>query len=161
MRLRVALISAVLPLLAQPAAAADYVVFRNDVVVDRPLDKTWARIGGYCAIADWLKVTCEQVSGSGDVGSVRKLNGSTMETMVACTAHSYTYWQTVGAMGATSYHGTLQADPVGKGKTRLTYTIFYDQSALASDAVRASERTRLATRFVQPLQEMKRLAERK
>lgn len=161
MRLPLALILAGLPLLAQPAAAADYVVFRNEVVVDRPLDQTWARIGGYCAIADWLKVSCEQVSGSGDVGSVRKLNGSTMETMVARTPHSYTYWQTVGAMAVASYHGTLQADPVGKGKTRLTYTIFYDQSALASDAVRASERARLATRFVQPLQEMKRLAESK
>ncbi len=33
-------------------------------VVDRTPDQTWARIGGYCAIAQWLKVTCVVTAGN-------------------------------------------------------------------------------------------------
>jgi hypothetical protein len=148
-------------LAAAPAAAAtpDYVTIAHDVVVDRPVAKVWARIGGWCAIADWLKVTCETTSGAGEVGSVRRLNGTTLEAMVAKTATSYTYWQTAGAMGAAAFHGTLAAQPEGKGKTRLTYTVFYDAALLPSDAERAAQRKRLDTRFVEPLAEMKKLAE--
>lgn len=141
------------------AADADFVAVRNQVIVDRPVGQVWQRVGGWCAIAEWLKVTCETVSGAGDVGSVRKLNGVTLEAMVARTAHSYSYWQTVGAMAGYGYHGTLTATPVGPRRTMLTYTIVYDQAAMPSDAVRASERTRLATRFVAPLNVMKQLSE--
>ncbi len=144
---------------AGPARAADYVTIRQEVIVDRPLAQTWARIGGFCAIGEWLKVGCELVSGNGDVGSVRRLNGATIEAMVARTATSYTYWQSMGAMSATAYHGTLAAEAVASGRTRLTYTLFYDQAALADDGVRASERARLDTRFAGPLNEMKRLLE--
>lgn len=76
---------------ASGASASDYVVIRNAVVVDRPVEQVWARVGGWCTIAHWLNVSCEAVSGSGDVGSVRRLNGVTLETMVARTAHSYAY----------------------------------------------------------------------
>lgn len=146
---------------AGPIAAADYVTIRREVEVDRPVDRVWARIGGYCAISAWLKVTCELIAGNGDVGSVRRLNGSTIEPMVARTPHSYTYWQSEGAMGAAHFHGTLLAEPSGRGRTRLSYTLFYDQAQLPSDAVRAAERKRLDTRFVEPLNAMKRLAEAK
>ena len=75
------------------ASAADYVTIRHEVVVDRSVDQVWQRIGGYCAIAEWMKVSCAYASGSGGVGTVRRLmNGSTIEPMVAKTAHSYTYW---------------------------------------------------------------------
>ncbi len=148
---------------AAPAAAItpDYVTIVNDVIVDRPVAQVWARIGGYCAITEWLKVTCEMTSGKGEVGSVRTLNGVTVEPMVAKTPTSYTYWQSVGAMGAAQFHGTLMAQPEGRGRTRLSYTIFYDQALLPSDEVRASEHKRLEARFVGPLTEMKRLAETK
>jgi hypothetical protein len=148
---------------AVPAAAAtpDYVTIVNQVIVDRPVAQVWARIGGYCAIAEWLKVTCEMASGTGEVGSVRKLNGTTLEPMVAKTPTSYTYWQSVGAMGSAQFHGTLMAQPDGPTRTRLSYTLFYDQALLPSDEVRASEHKRLETRFVAPLTEMKRLAETK
>jgi hypothetical protein len=149
-------------LAAAPAAAAapDYVTITNEVIVDRPAKAVWARIGGWCAIADWLKVKCETVSGNGAVGSVRKLNDVTLEAMVAMTPTSYTYWQSQGTMSAFSYHGTLMAQPDGS-KTRLTYVLFYDQAAMASDEVRASEHKRLDARFLGALQDMKRLAEAK
>ncbi|GGI75874.1 hypothetical protein GCM10007973_10990 [Polymorphobacter multimanifer] len=148
-------------LLSAPAAAADYVVVRNELIVAAPADAVWARVGGYCAIAEWLPTTCT-LEGSGEPGLVRKLvNGTVVEPMVARTARSYTYWQTVGNLAAAGLHGTLAAEPGGKkdSETRLSYTLVYDQAALASDALRISERARLQARFAQALQSMKALAE--
>ena len=46
-------------MLAAPAArAAEYTTILLDKVVNRTPDQTWAKIGPYCAIATWLKVTC-------------------------------------------------------------------------------------------------------
>ena len=134
-------------------------MIRREVTVDRPADAVWQRVGEYCAISDWLGVTCELDSGSGDVGSVRRLNGAILEPMVARTAHSYTYWQSAGSMAVAAFHGTLAVEPDGPGRSRLSYTVFYDQAALPSDEVRESERARLDQRFVEPLMVMKRLAE--
>lgn len=141
------------------AQAADYVTIRNAVMVNRPVELVWARVGGWCTIAHWLKVGCELVSGSGEVGSVRRLNGVTLEAMVARTAHSYAYWQTAGNMAGFSYHGSLAAEPIDARHTRLVYTLFYDAALMPSDAVRLSERNRLGTRFVEPLNVMKQMAE--
>lgn len=147
---------------ASGAEAADYVMIRNEVVVEKPVDAVWKRIGGYCAISEWMKVSCDYASGTGDVGTVRRLmNGATVEPMVARTAHSYTYWQTQGNMAIAGFHGTLAAEPDGPNRSRLSYTLFYDQAALASDAVRASEHDRLTKRFAGLLDVMKGLAEGK
>ena len=149
-------------LVTTPAVAADYVTIRKEVTVARPADAVWARIGDYCGIAEWMKVTCTYVSGNGDVGTVRTLNNATvLEPMVAKTARSYTYVQTQGNLAHAAYHGTLAAEPDGPRRTRLVYTLFYDQAALASDALRASEHARLDKRFLDLLTEMKRLAEAK
>lgn len=161
MRLACALMAATgAAALGTPAAAADYVVIRHEVEVQRPAEQVWARIGGYCAIAEWMKISCDYASGTGDVGTVRRLGGAaTVEVMVARTAHSYTYLQTVGKMAPAGYHGTLAAEPDGPGKSRLFYTLFYDQSAMPSDAVRQSEHDRLDHRFADLLGVMKTLAE--
>jgi hypothetical protein len=101
------------------------------------------------------------VSGSGDIGSVRRLNGVTLETMVARTPHSYAYWQTAGNMAGYSYHGSLAAEPIDGRHTRLVYTLLYDAAQMPSDAIRVSEHARLNTRFVEPLNVMKKMAEAK
>ena len=143
-----------------PAVAEDFVTIRHEVVVERSADAVWQRIGDYCAIRDWMKVSCEYAVGKGDVGTVRLINNrATAEPMVAKTAHSYTYWQTQGNMAAASFHGTLAVEPDGAGRSRLSYTLFYDQSALPSDAVRRSEHDRLDKRFQGLLEVMKGLAE--
>lgn len=146
---------------AAPSVSADFVTVRNSVVVERPIDQVWTRIGGWCAIADWLQVKCDASAGPADVGSIRTLNGVTVEVMVARTAHSYVYWQTKGNMAAYSYHGSLSAEPIGTGRTRLVYTLLYDQAGMPSGAVRASERQRLNGRFLGALETMKKLAEAK
>jgi hypothetical protein len=141
--------------------AADYVVIQRQVEVNRSAADVWKRVGGYCAIADWLKVSCDYVSGSGEVGSIRRINGTNLEPMVAKTNYSYTYWQTVGNMAPMSYHGTLAVEPESANKSKLVYTLFYDQAAMPSDAVRASEQERLTQRFQGALDMMKSLAEAK
>ncbi len=138
--------------------AADIVVIRREVQVAAPAAKVWSRVGGYCAIAEWLKVTCSMTGGQGDVGSVRLLNNMTQEVMVTRTPLSYTYHQTVGNMAAFGYHGTLAVEPTGRAKSRLTYTLVYDQETMTPEK-KASERTRLEGRFQGAIETMKALVE--
>ena len=138
--------------------ASDYVRIDQSVMIDRGADAVWQRIGSYCAIAEWMQVSCDYASGAGEAGTVRRLRDATIvEVMVAKTAHSYTYWQTAGTMAATGYHGTLAVEPLGARRSRLSYTLVYDQAALASDALRASEHERIAKRFLGLLGTMKEL----
>jgi hypothetical protein len=142
------------------ACAADYVTIHKAVEVDASADAVWGRVGGYCAIAEWMKTTCAYAAGAGGVGTVRTiLNGTVLEAMVAQTERSYTYWQTQGNMAAAAYHGTLAAEPLGPGRTRLTYTLFYDQEAFPSDEVRKTQHERLEGRFQGFLEAMKAMAE--
>lgn len=154
-----ALAAGMLTSAANSVRAADYVTIRKEVEVDAPADAVWARIGGYCAIAEWMKTTCDYVSGAGGVGTVRRiLNGTVLEAMVGQTARSYTYWQIQGNMAVAAYHGTLAAEPLGRGRTRLSYTLFYDQAAFASDDVRKAQHDRLDGRFLGFLEVMKTMA---
>jgi hypothetical protein len=160
---RFMLIASVAPLLLGSASAhaADWVTIVKHTTVDRPASEVWKRVGSYCAIAEWLKVKCEMTAGTGEIGSARTLNGTTVELMVGKSETSYTYWQTTGNMAPTSYHGTLSIESIGPTTSRLTYVLLYDQAAMASDTVRASEHERLSTRFQGALDTMKALAESK
>ncbi|MDB5689532.1 MAG: hypothetical protein JWL91_1408 [Sphingomonas bacterium] len=142
-----------------PALAADYVLIRKEILVERPADTVWRRVGGFCAIADWLKLKCELVSGSGDVGSIRRLNGEIEEPMVGRTVRSYTYGQTKGAMAGFDYHGTLAVEPEGPTRARILYTITYDAARMPSDAVRKAQFERIGPRFQAAIEAMKVLAE--
>jgi hypothetical protein len=146
---------------AMPASAADYVVIRKEIKVDRAADTVWQRIGGFCAIGEWLKLTCEMTAGKGDVGSVRRLNGEIVEPMVGRTARSYTYGQTSGAMAGFDYHGTLAVEPAGPQRARILYTIVYDAALMPSDAVRKAQFDRIGPRFQGAVEAMKTLAEAK
>lgn len=155
-----ALVAGLLVSAATSAQAADYVTIRKAVEVDAPADAVWARVGGYCAIAEWMKTSCAYVVGSGGIGTLRKiLNGAVLEAMVGASPRSYTYWQAQGNMAVASYHGTLAAEPLGPGRTRLTYTLFYDQAAFPSEAARKAQHDRLDGRFQGFLEVMKAMAE--
>jgi hypothetical protein len=134
-------------------------VIRKEILVDRSADAVWKRVGGYCAIAEWLKVKCEIVSGAGDVGTIRRLNDATLEPMVASTAHSYTYSQTAGGMTSFAYNGTLAVEPAGTGKSRIVYTLIYDAALMPSDEVRKAQFDRINPRFQGAIETMKALAE--
>jgi hypothetical protein len=143
---------------ALPAAGAEYATILLEKVVNRTPDQTWAKVGSYCAIAQWLKVTCVITAGNGvSVGSNRLLNGNNNELMVAATPHSYTYTQPSSTI---LYHGTLAAEPLDRGrKTKLVYTLIYDQAPLGTSAAKAANRDMRSKRFDEALDNMKAMAE--
>jgi hypothetical protein len=145
-----------LALYASTAAAADYTTITLNIEVNRPADAVWKKIGGYCDISAWLKMTCVYTSGSGDLGSMRRLNDRIDEVMVAKTAYSYTYTQPTSAI---LYHGTLEVVPAGRKKSRINYSLFYDQSQLADDAAKTKDREQRTKIFTTALESMKKLAE--
>jgi hypothetical protein len=147
----------ILALSATPALAADYTTFTLSTVVNASPQKTWAKIGGFCAIHDWLGTSCE-MTGNGDVGSIRKLNdGKVTEMMVAKTPFSYTYIQPLNP--SNLYHGTLQVEPDGAGRTKISYTFVYDAEPLGDDAAKAKARQQRTDRFNEALAKMKAMAE--
>jgi hypothetical protein len=142
--------------LASPAVAADYSIIMLNIAVNRPAAEVWAKVGDYCAIAQGLKVTCAYTSGSGDVGTVRKLNGATEEIMVAKTLYSYTYTQPASTI---LYHGTLEVQPVDAQNSKIVYTLLYDQEPLGTPAAKEANRKQRAARFQTAIETMKAIAE--
>jgi hypothetical protein len=143
------------------AAAADYAVVTLHTDVDQPLDVVWQKVGGYCDIAAWLKVSCDLTSGTGDVGTVRHLTirgNAVDEVLVAKTAHSYTYTQPNTTI---LYHGTLEVVANGKGHSRILYTLIWDQSSDGSDDAKAKDRDGRTKAFTNALANMKAIAEAK
>ena len=145
-------------LAAGSAQAADYTTILLEKVVDRTPDQTWGKIGPYCAIAQWLKVTCVVTAGNGvSVGSNRLLNGNNNEIMIAATPYSYSYTQPATTI---LYHGTLAVEPLDRGrKTKIVYSLFYDQAPLGTDQAKAENRAQRTKRFSDALDAMKAMAE--
>jgi Polyketide cyclase / dehydrase and lipid transport len=145
-------------LLIGTASAAEYTTLNLSIAVDRPAEVVWKKIGGYCDISAWLKMTCVYTSGSGELGSVRRLNDRIDEVMVAKTLHSYTYTQPTSTI---LYHGTLEVVADGKRKSRINYSLFWDQAPLADDAAKTRDREQRTRIFTAALESMKKLAEEK
>jgi hypothetical protein len=143
---------------AAPATAAEYTTIILEKTVNRTPDQTWAKIGPYCAIATWLKVTCVVTAGNGvSVGTNRLLNGNNNEIMIAATPYSYSYTQPASTI---LYHGTLAVEPIDRGQhTKIVYTLFYDQAPLGTDQAKAENRAQRTKRFNEALDAMKQMAE--
>jgi hypothetical protein len=141
-----------------PAAAADYAVVVQDIAVDRPADQVWAKVGPFCAIGDWMKIKCVYTSGSGDVGTVRRLLDRIDEVMVGKTARSYTYTQPDTKI---LYHGTMEVTPVDARHSKIVYTLIWDQSPLPTDDARKADRDQRTRMFRTALETMKAQSEAK
>lgn len=137
-----------------------YLTIPLEITVNRPVAEVWKRIGGYCAISEWLQIAagCQIISGKeGEVGSVRSV---ATEVMVAKTEYSYTYTQPVRAGRPYNlYHGTLEARAASPTTTRLLYTLVFDNSMLPDDAAREKDKAGRVAVFTRALQNMKTLAE--
>jgi hypothetical protein len=144
--------------IAAPAAAADYAVVVQDVTIDRPADQVWAKVGPYCAIGDWLKIKCAYTSGSGDVGTVRRLADRIDEVMVAKTARSYVYTQPNTTI---LYHGAMEAVPIDARRSKIVYTLIWDQAPLPTPEAKQADRDQRTKLFRTALETMKALAEAK
>jgi hypothetical protein len=149
---------AVAMLATVPAQAAEYTTILLEKIVDRTPDQTWGKIGPYCSIAQWLKVTCAITAGNGvSVGSNRLLNGNNNEIMIAATPYSYSYTQPATTI---LYHGTLAVEPMDRGrKSKIVYTLFYDQAPLGTDQAKLENRMQRTKRFGEALDAMKAMAE--
>ena len=135
-----------------------YEVITLDIAINKPAAEVWKRVGKYCDIGEWLQVPCMITSGQdGEVGAVRSIGN---EILVAKTEFSYTYTQPprVG-VPYPLYHGTMEARPVTPTTSRMIYTLVYDNSMMADDAARATDKQRRTTQFTRAIQNMKTLAE--
>ena len=136
----------------------NYVSVTMEVTVNKPAAETWARVGKYCDIGEWLQVPCMIMSGKdGEVGAVRSIGN---EIMVGKTDLSYTYTQPVrvGQM-YNMYHGTVEARPLTATSCKLIYTLVWDNSNLTDDAARDRDKEQRRTTFQRALDNMKILAE--
>jgi Polyketide cyclase / dehydrase and lipid transport len=141
-----------------PAQAGEYTTILLEKIVARTPDQTWAKIGPYCSIAQWLNTPCVITQGDGiSVGTIRRLRDTTDEIMIAQTPYSYSYTQPNSPI---LYHGTLAVEPMDRGrKTKIVYTLFYDQAPLGTDQAKADNRAQRAKRFGDALDAMKVMAE--
>lgn len=152
--------AAALSLLSTAATAADFTSISIARTANAPVDQTWQRIGPFCALRDWLApMTCDIVQGNDhEMGSVRSIDGGRrVEVMVAATAHSYAYVYTVP--DPTLYHGQLEAVPDGPSKSKIIYTIVYDQEPKGSPEARAAFRETRTRQFTAYVETMVKLAE--
>jgi hypothetical protein len=138
-----------------------YVTISESVVVNAPVAKVWAQVGGFCDITEWMNSPewedCRYLQGNGGPGSVRSI---VSEVLVGPTQYSYTYTQ--APRKDTPYnlaHGTLAAEAVTSATTRLTYTMLRDDSMLPDDAARQRDADSRRARVSEWLTNMKVLAE--
>jgi hypothetical protein len=135
-----------------------YVTIPLEIDVNRPAAEVWKKVGKYCDIGEWFQMQCTILAGKdGEVGAVRSVGN---EILVGKTELSYTYTQPVRAGRVYDlYHGTLEARPVSATTSKLVYTLVYDNSMLADDAARETDKQRRTQQFTRALQNMKTIAE--
>lgn len=145
------------------AAEPEYATVRMEIDVARPARDVWARVGGYCDIAEWLSLECKITSGNGGIGTVRALRGgSVLEILVAQTELSYGYTQPVKEGSFYNlYHGFMEARPVTDKTSKIIYTLLLDVSDKADKAAKDADLAARRTRFEGALKKMKELAEAK
>jgi hypothetical protein len=138
-----------------------YVSIPMEITVDKPVADVWKRVGKYCDIAEWLQIPsgCTITSGNdGEVGAVRTVGA---EILVGKTEYSYTYTQPVReGRPYNLYHGTLEARAIDATKTKLLYTLVYDNSLIPGDAAaKQADIDRRRAAFTRALNNMEILAE--
>ncbi|TFH75731.1 hypothetical protein E3V39_06495 [Gammaproteobacteria bacterium LSUCC0112] len=148
-------------LLSSTALAQEYVTIKMEVDVARSAEQTWAAVGDYCEISEWLGIDCAITSGDGGIGTVRVLaSGRITEVMVAQTPLSYGYTQpAVEGQFYNLYHGFMEARPVDANSSKLIYTLMLDVSNLADQAAKDADVTRRRATFERALGNMKAMAE--
>ena len=124
-----------------PALAADIEVIHGEATVQVAPADAWARVGGFCDLADFLSlvVSCEIIAGDGGIGSVRRLklgNDEVVEEpMVAMGPMHYTYSMTAGFLAGIQYHATFMVTPgAEEGTSVVSWTGVFDRDAMPDTA---------------------------
>lgn len=156
----VLMIGLLVAVMTAPAAAADFVVVRKKIEVERTAAEVWDVVGDFCSIRDWMKRPCQITTGAldNDAGAVRRI-GEIEEVMIARGPTSYSYWLSVGPAGAAHNFGTVDVRQGQGRRSTIIYTIVYDQSGLAGDAAKAEKHKWFDDLFQGAVEGMKTLAE--
>ena len=143
------------------AAEPEYTTIKLEIAIAKPAKEVWAKVGGYCDIAQWLNVDCKITSGDGGMGTVRSLAGGRVtEILVAQTELSYGYTQpAVEGQFYNLYHGFMEARPVTATTSKMLYTLTYDVSDKADKAAKDADIARRRTMFEGALNNIKKMAE--
>ena len=133
-----------------------------EIDVASSAEQTWAAVGDYCDISEWLGIDCTITSGEGGIGTVRVLaSGRITEVLVAQTPLSYGYTQpAVEGQFYNLYHGFMEARAVDANSSKLIYTLMLDVSNLADQAAKDADVTRRRATFERALASMKEIAEK-
>jgi hypothetical protein len=155
------LIAAPAILLSSYTLAQEYVTIEMEIDVASSAEQTWAAVGDYCDISEWLGIDCTITSGEGGIGTVRVLaSGRITEVLVAQTPLSYGYTQpAVEGQFYNLYHGFMEARAVDANSSKLIYTLMLDVSNLADQAAKDADVTRRRATFERALASMKEIAE--
>jgi hypothetical protein len=153
---------------AVPAAAKtpNYVSIPMSIDVNKPAVDVWAKVGAdYCGISKWIvagrEIPCTIASGTGEVGTVRKIGGAVTEVMTAKSEFGYGYTQpNVEGKWYNLYHGFMEVRPVTAKTSKIYYTLVQDQSDKADKAAVDADVARLRKQFEGALANMKALAEK-
>jgi hypothetical protein len=142
--------------------AQEYVTIEMEIDVASSAEQTWAAVGDYCDISEWLGIDCTITSGEGGIGTVRVLaSGRITEVLVAQTPLSYGYTQpAVEGQFYNLYHGFMEARAVDANSSKLIYTLMLDVSNLADQAAKDADVTRRRATFERALTSMKEIAEK-
>jgi hypothetical protein len=138
-----------------------YDTIHLEQAVNKPAAEVWAKVGKYCDIEKWMGMTCVMTSGKeGELGSVRTLNGTIIEPLVAKTPLSYTYTQPVRqGVPYNMIHGTFQVVAVTPTTSKLIYEFFFDTSMVPDQAAKDAAKQSRVTRFTAGLAKAKEIAE--
>ena len=140
-------------------AEPNYHRLELEVAMNKPAAEVWSKVGGYCDISEWMGLDCEITQGDGGIGTVRVLNGTIVEPMVAQTELSYGYTQpVVEGQYYTLYHGFMEARRVSETTSKLIYTMMWDTSQVSEDKINADVERRRNI-FTAALAKMKEIAE--
>lgn len=146
---------------AAAATPAHYVTIVKQIDVSQPASVVWSKVGHFCDLSKWLGKSCDIVAGhDNQVGATRKIDHQVIEILVGHTATSYTYAQPEDPSAQTHfYHGTLDVEPVTAQTSRITYTLFYDNSPITDAAARKQEYDTRSALFEKAIKTMKTLSE--
>ncbi|HEX7886746.1 MAG TPA: SRPBCC family protein [Phenylobacterium sp.] len=153
-----AVCAAALGLAGAAQAGPSYVSIVQETMLEVPAETAWAKVKGYCQLGAWLKTSCDITSGKdGELGAIRKIGERTEEVIVAVTPFSYAYADVDPQM---FYHGAVEVRHVSRTRSKLIYSLFFDQASTPTEQ-RPADTARRQAMFADVLAGMKGAAEAK
>ncbi len=135
-----------------------YISIPLEIAINRPAAEVWKRVGKFCDIGEWLRISVHD-----HVREGRRVRRRTFRCRRSPRGQDrpvlHLHPDREEGRPYNLYHGTLEARPVTPTTSKLVYTLFFDNSMLADDAARERDRTQKTATFTRALENMKILAE--